>query len=325
MDATARFDTRLPQRVEVQTALDPGEAVPKRCRNVLQLVRVTPVHTRLQPAVARPNLLRVEFHLAEPELSLRRTAGEDDVGETLDFPAKGLVRRTPHTRCSVVGAACHCDAHVRLRPRACVELLPQLSEADFELARAIFERWTVIDDLGVLPLTEADQIGAGAGIPFLVRIEMETRQEPLKEFNMVRILGTDKQMQIDEPAFGRRRIQPQFHVRKNEAHPWQSSVLLVFQEPLVRVRDVVISDRNRFDGGRRPLECTEIVVPGRRTLELVVHQRARRVNMRLPAVPLRSSADHLVSYSIVTGGAAARRVQAVVPHPQCDVADPWNG
>ena len=47
-----RIDACLPQSIELQPALDPGEAVSERRGNVVELVRVTPVQAGLQPAVS---------------------------------------------------------------------------------------------------------------------------------------------------------------------------------------------------------------------------------------------------------------------------------
>jgi hypothetical protein len=104
---------------------------------------------------------------------------------------------------------------------------------------------------------------------------------------MLRILWTDEQMEIDKAAPGGRDVEPQLHIRKYQFGGGQPSGLLMPQHFFVGVGHIVISDRDGLDDRRGLLKGGEVIMPRSGAAELVVHHRARRVNMRLPPPPFR--------------------------------------
>ncbi len=110
---------------------------------------------------------------------------------------------------------------------------------------------------------------------------------------VVRIFRRDEQMKGNEPALRRCHVQSEFDVRKDKLHRPQSDVLLVRHDLLIGFRDVVVGNRDGFDGERRRFKGRQVVWPRCLPRELIVNRRTRRMNMRLPPVLFRSSADHV--------------------------------
>src|SRR5689334_22652510 len=93
-------------------------------------------------------------------------------------------------------------------------------------------------------------------------------------------------------ARSRCNIKPHLHVRKYEVYIVQASLTMTFYNFFVGVSDVVIRHGDRFNRWRQSFEGTEVVIPRVRSDKLVVQHRARSVDVRLPATPLRTSCNH---------------------------------
>src|SRR3546814_14225044 len=77
MRPVARVDTCLPQRVEFEPTLDPGEAVPERRSNTLEVVCVASMQARLQATVHFTTFIcRQCGFAAQPEFPLPFATGE---------------------------------------------------------------------------------------------------------------------------------------------------------------------------------------------------------------------------------------------------------
>ena len=118
MSAAARIDACLPQRIELQPALDPGETVSEWRRDIVEPVRVAPVQAGFQPSVPSTDFIGTKIPLTQPELALCRAAGEDHMREAFDFASDRLIRGLPHARRAVARTARHRDQDVLLRPSA---------------------------------------------------------------------------------------------------------------------------------------------------------------------------------------------------------------
>ncbi len=102
---------------------------------------------------------------------------------------------------------------------------------------------------------------------------------------MLRILRADEEVEIDEAAFRRRNVEPEFHVREDQLSAGQTAGRLVPQHLLVSIGHVVVRDRDGLDDGRGLLKRGQIIAPSIRAAELIVHDRAWRVDMRFPSPP----------------------------------------
>ncbi len=109
---------------------------------------------------------------------------------------------------------------------------------------------------------------------------------------MIGVVRAYQKMQIYK-ALLRSNIEAHLDIRKDQLNARQSPLFALKPQNLfIEIRDIVIGNRKGFDFGRRLFQRREIVLPGIRALELIVQHRARRMNMRLPAVPLRSFCQH---------------------------------
>ena len=109
---------------------------------------------------------------------------------------------------------------------------------------------------------------------------------------MVRIFGTDEQVQIDEAAFGGSDIQPDFHIRENQRGVGEASIVAVTKDCLIGIRDIIVGDGDRFDGRCGLFESGQIIIPRIGSAELVIHDRPRGMNMWFPSTPFRASVQH---------------------------------
>src|SRR6185312_13275653 len=105
-------------------------------------------------------------------------------------------------------------------------------------------------------------------------------------FKMLRILRTDEQMEIDEATPSGCHVQSQLHVGENELCMWQAAKCLVGQQLFVGISDIVVGDCDCLDEWHSILERGQILVPSIRTMKLVVHDGAWRMDMWLPSSPL---------------------------------------
>jgi hypothetical protein len=316
MRASAGIDARLPQRIELQPALDPGEAVSERRSHVVELVRVASVKAGLQPSVPCTDFIGAEIPLAEPELALRWTAGEDHIGEAFNFAPDRLIRGLPHARRAVGRTARHRDQDVLLRPSALGKQLAQFLEIDLELAGPVIQRGPVVGDARIGLLAQPDEVRSGAIEAVSHDVELQARQQSSQLFNMLGIFRTDEQVKIDEAGFGSSDLEPQLYIRKNQLRGQQSPGSLMPKHFLVGIRYIVVGDGDSLDDWRGLLESGQVVVPRIGAAEMVVHNRARRVNMRLPPPPFRSSAQH-ISPTMRPRGWAVRRCQRIAPCVDC--------
>ena len=114
---SGRVDARLPKRIEGWCSLDPRIAIPIRNAHGLLLMGVTAMHARFQVAIALAYLIRRKGAPAQPKVSLRSTACEDDVSKFLHFLTKGRVGTITDTRGAVGFTSRDGDEDVFLRPR----------------------------------------------------------------------------------------------------------------------------------------------------------------------------------------------------------------
>ena len=180
-----------------------------------------------------------------------------------------------------------------LRPGARGELPAQLPEVDLELLRPVPQRGVIVVDLRVRLAPQGNESCAGTRKAVIVRIEVEAREEVGKLLNVIGVLWADEQVHVHEPALHRCGVQPEFDIREHQAHRRKASLVLVLADSFVGVGEVVVRHCDGLDDGRCTLECRQVVVPRGRPPELVVHERPRGMDVRLPPVPLRSAADHV--------------------------------
>ena len=102
---------------------------------------------------------------------------------------------------------------------------------------------------------------------------------------MLRILRADEEVEIDK-APRRRNVEPEFHVGKDQLGSGQTAGRLVPQHLLLSIGHVVVRDRDRLDDWRDLLKRGQIIAPSIRAAELIVHDRAWRMDMRFPSPPL---------------------------------------
>src|ERR1700730_4644510 len=91
--APCRINTRLPQRIEYDSAFDPREAVAFGSTNGAVLMRVAAMQARLEPSIALLDHLFAQDTAAKPELALGRAARENHMRELLDLLTQRLVGR----------------------------------------------------------------------------------------------------------------------------------------------------------------------------------------------------------------------------------------
>ena len=137
----------MAKSIELEPSLDPGELVAKRRGNVFKLVRVAAVQPGLEATVARADFRGPQVPLAEPELALRRAAGENDVREALDLASDGLIGRlrtpdVPSVAPPATAIKMFFVAQPLSRPHAALEI-------HLELVSPVGKRRTIVADLRV--------------------------------------------------------------------------------------------------------------------------------------------------------------------------------
>lgn len=137
-------------------------------------------------------------------------------------------------------------------------------------------------------LAEADQVVTRAGIRITVRLELQPREEALQFVEMLGVLRADEQMNIHETALHRPDIEAHLDIRENEVDVRKPSRPLRLQHALVRLGAVVVGDANSAEDRREVFQSGKVLVPGRLAFELIVEHRAGRMDVRLPAQPVRA-------------------------------------
>ena len=107
-------------------------------------MRIAAVETGLTTVVACPKLFHGNGALPKPELTLRLTAREDDVRESLYLLSHCGIGGLTYTGCAIAFVTGHGDEDILLRPVALTENFPQLFEIDFKLGGAVRERRPII-------------------------------------------------------------------------------------------------------------------------------------------------------------------------------------
>ena len=105
---------------------------------------------------------------------------------------------------------------------------------------------------------------------------------------MVQVLGADEQVDVDEAGLGGN-IEPQLDVRENELARRSSGPLPCASRPPIGVGEIVVCHRERLDLRRHGLEVVEVGFDTVPFCELVVEDSPRRVDVRFPAAPFRST------------------------------------
>src|SRR5690606_19336040 len=176
---------------------------------------IAAVHAGFAAAIALAQLLDAVGPLAEPELALRCTAGENDMCKLLDFATNRCICRLPHPAGAVSGSASDGDQDVLLCPVILLEDLAKRLEADLHLRRAKLERRPVIDERWVGLPAKPHQFFARAVKPLLVSVEVEPLEDALNLGNVIWILGADEQVDIHESGLGGD-VQAQLDVGKEQ-------------------------------------------------------------------------------------------------------------
>ena len=121
------IDARLAERVEFQPALDPREAISEWRRHVVELVRVAPVQTGLQPAISGADFVGAEILWPNQNSRCAGLPAKITWAKLLDLAPDRLIGGLPHARRAVRRAAGHRDQDVLLRPSAFGEHLAELA------------------------------------------------------------------------------------------------------------------------------------------------------------------------------------------------------
>lgn len=96
-------------------------------------MRVTPVETGLQPAVAGSNFIGADVFLSQPKFALRWATSEDHMGKAFDLAPDRLVGGLSYARRAVCRTTRDGDQNVLLPPSALRKHLPQLLKVHLEL------------------------------------------------------------------------------------------------------------------------------------------------------------------------------------------------
>jgi hypothetical protein len=109
----------------------------------------------------------------------------------------------------------------------------QIIEGHLELSASILEGVLVICLGWVSMAAQPDEIGRRTGEFVAGRGECELTQETIELIDMVRFVGADQKMDIDEMTLHRAGIETEFDVRKEEVAIREPTALLVFENPLI--------------------------------------------------------------------------------------------
>lgn len=153
------------------------------------------------------------------------------------------------------------------------------------------QRGSIIGDRRISEFTEPYQLLAGTVKAVAIRIELKTREDSAKLGEVIRVFRAHKKMEVHE-ARPRGYVQPYLYVREDELHFGKASCAVLPKHLFVVVSDVVVGDSNGFDLRRKLFEPGKVIHPRIARTELVVQNSSGRMDVRLPAPPLRSSIDH---------------------------------
>ena len=131
--AAAGIDASLPESVESDRAFDPRKAVIVRSRYGAIGMRVAAVKAWFWTVIAFADDGFRQNTASEPEITLRWTACENDMGELLDFGSQCLIG--PFTDAGRAIRFATGDSHydIFLRPSALCKNFAELVEGDLEL------------------------------------------------------------------------------------------------------------------------------------------------------------------------------------------------
>jgi hypothetical protein len=108
---------------------------------------------------------------------------------------------------------------------------------------------------------------------------------------MIRVFWANQKMKVHEARL-RRHIEPHLDVREDEPNVGKAPGNMLPKHLFVGVGDVIVCDGNGLDLRRKSLKRSEVIPPRIAATELVVQNSSGRMNVRLPAPPLRSTTDH---------------------------------
>ena len=220
------------------------------------------------------------------------------MGETLDLLACHLIGGFADSCGAVPGTAGDGDKNIGPRPGVFVPDGAELVKADLELRGAVLQRRAFLQLSAFVSTAQSDEFRAGAVEPIIEGPELQPSQETLDPCDVVVVLRTDEQMHVDEAALCRD-VQTQLDVREDKLDVRQASLLPTPAEHFfIGVGYVVVRNGDGFDLGRGRLQGGQVVIPGVRPAELIVEHGPRRVDMRLPPTPFRSSTQHFASHCV---------------------------
>src|ERR1700732_1517824 len=107
---------------------------------------------------------------------------------------------------------------------------------------------------------------------------------------MICIFRTNQKMEVNE-ARSRRHIKPDLDIREDKPNVGKTPWSTLSEHLFVRVGDVIVCNTDGFNLGCDTFQRGQIVSPSVAASELIVQNGARRMDVRFPAPPLRSSID----------------------------------
>ena len=257
---------------------------------------IAAVETGLATVVARQELIRGRRTLAKPKLSLRLTACEDDVRELFDLLSQRRVGGLTHAGCSVGLTTCYSNEDILLRPITLAVNLSQLVEINFKLGSAMRERGSVILYCGIGAPAQADQFATSTVKPVVICMKLKSCQDASELCEMIGIFRANEKVNVHKPRF-RGHVEPDFDVREDKLNVRQTTDPLLPNHFFISISDVVVRNSDGFNLRDQTFKHRQIISPGIGTTELVVQYSSRRVNVRLPTTPFRSSIEH--SFTLV--------------------------
>jgi hypothetical protein len=117
-----------------------------------------------------------------------------------------------------------------------------------------------------------------------MRAELKSRKDSPNLVKMIRVLGANQKMKVNEAGF-RRDIEPDLDVREDELNVRETPGNFMPKHLFVCVGDVIVCNSDGFDSGRESFQLGEVASPRIAATELVVQNGSGRVNVRLPAPP----------------------------------------
>ncbi len=154
-----------------------------------------------------------------------------------------------------------------------------------ELRDTVFQRSFFADIATERAPPQPRQLG-GCTCELVVKSrEPEPTQKSVQFVHMIRVLRTDKEVNVDKISLHGPGVESQLDIGKEQVAFFQSALCFLLTHALVGSRDVIIRNPDRLQRRRRRFDSIQVQLPAIVLGEVVRQHRPRRMDVRLPSTP----------------------------------------